>query len=302
MRCLISWIKSEEVMKRYLLKTYQFILKFRLSLKIPFKIDVHVVEHCNLNCKGCSHFSTLAAPEFLDTNDYEKSLRHLAKIKKSIGQIQLLGGEPLLHPRLTELIKITKSILPDTQLNIVTNGILLVNSNWLSERENFVEACKINDVLIKISRYPGINYDAVDTNLRKFGIKFKFFGNKGEEYGWAKFPLYVEGFKHISNRLKFLKLTRCGSFNCLQLVGTKIYPCCHAAYVRHLNKYFNLNFEIRKGDYVDLKEVNGERRVRKLLFMSTPFCRYCGLGYKKSVWEKSGNKIEEWIEGSVREL
>lgn len=283
-------------MKIFIRKCIQFGKRFKLSLEIPFKIDVHIVEHCNLNCKGCSHFSSLATPEFLDPKEYEKSLPHLARIEKSIGQIQLLGGEPLLHPQLTELIKITKSYLPDTNINIVTNGILLVNEEKLKEREDFIEACKANDVLIKISKYPGVNYQAVETNLRKAGIKFKFFGDKGHEYGWSKFPLYINGFKHISNRLKFLKLTRCDSFNCLQLVGNKIYPCCHMAYVRHLNNYFNLNFELKEGDSVDISKIKGSFPVRKLLFMSTPFCKYCGMGYTRSRWGKTNKEMEEWIE------
>lgn len=286
-------------MKYFLHKCKHFGKMFFRSFKVPFKIDVHVVEHCNLNCKGCSHFSSIAKPEFLDIQAYEKALPHLARIEKSIGQIQLLGGEPLLHPQLSELIKITKAYLPNTNINIVTNGVLLVSEQKLKEREDFIDACKTNDVLIKISRYPGVNYEAVEDNLRKAGIKFIFFGDKRKDSGWSKFPLYINGFKHISNQLKFLKLTRCGSFNCLQLVGNKIYPCCHVAYVRHLNNFFNLKFEIKEGDYVDVTKIKRSLPVRKLLFMSTPFCKYCGKGYTRSLWAKTAKKKEEWIDEST---
>lgn len=283
-------------MKYFLYNCKHFGKMFFRSFTVPFKIDVHVVEHCNLNCKGCSHFSSIAKPEFLDPKEYEKVLPYLARIEKSIGQIQLLGGEPLLHPHLSELIKITKAYLPNTNINIVTNGVLLVSEQKLKEREDFWKACKVNDVLIKISKYPGVNYEAVEANLRKAGIKLIFFGDKGKDSGWSKFPLYKNGFKHISNQLKFLKLTRCGSFNCLQLVENKIYPCCHVAYVRHLNNFFNLKFEIKEGDYVNITKIKGSFPIRKLLFMSTPFCKYCGMGYTRSSWAKTEKKMEEWLD------
>lgn len=284
-------------MKYFLYNCKHFGKRFWLSLKVPFKIDVHVVEHCNLNCKGCSHYSPVAQKEFLDPKEYEKVLPYLARIEKSIGQIQLLGGEPLLHPQLPKLIRLTRSYFPHTKINVLSNGVLFVSEEKLKEREDFIYTCKSNDVLVRITKYPGVNYEAVENNLRKAGIKFDFFSDKGVR--WGKFPLYKEGFKHISNQLKFLKLTRCDSFNCLQLVGTKIYPCCHAAYIRHLNKYFNLNFELKKGDAVDITKIKRSFPVRKLLFMSTPFCKYCGKGYVRSKWSKTEKKIGEWIGGNV---
>lgn len=283
------------LMNHFLYKVKHFGNFFLLSLKIPFKIDVHIVEHCNLNCKGCSHFSSVAQPEFLNPKEYEKALLHLSRIEKSIGQIQLIGGEPLLHSQLPLLIRLTRSYLPQTKINILSNGILFVNEEELRKKEDFIDACRTNDVLIKITKYPGINYDAVEDNLRKADIKFYFFADKGLSNSWGKFPLYKDGFKHISNHLKFLKLTRCDSFNCLQLVGTKIYPCCHAAYIRHLNNYFNLNFELKKEDAVDITKIKRSFPIRKLLFMSTPFCKYCGNGYKKSKWAKSEKNMEEWM-------
>ena len=113
-------------MKYFLYNCKHFGKRFWLSLKVPFKIDVHVVEHCNLNCKGCSHYSPVAQKEFLDPKEYEKVLPCLARIEKSIGQIQLLGGEPLLHPQFPKLIRLTRSYLPHTKINVLSNGVLFV--------------------------------------------------------------------------------------------------------------------------------------------------------------------------------
>lgn len=276
-----------------------FSKRFWICLQIPLKIDVHVVEHCNLNCKGCTHFSSIAKPEYLDIEDFSNNIKHLTKVEKSIGSIQLLGGEPLLHPQLSEIINVTRKNLLKTNIHIITNGILLVNEHKLPN--NFWETCKSNNVLIRITKYPNINYDVIERKCKEMGIKFEWFKDRGtnnQNQGWGFFPLYINGWKHISNRYKFLKLLRCSSFNCLQLVGTKIYPCSHVAYVRHLNSHFGFDFKVNSNDSVDITKIKNSFMIRKLLFMSIPFCKYCGYGYKASTWSKTNKKSEEWVDFS----
>jgi ABC-2 type transport system ATP-binding protein len=76
-----------------------------------FQCEVHLVEHCNLNCKGCYHFSPLAKEEFLFLTEWEKDCKQLSTLfKDRIGHISLMGGEPLLHPDICEFMRITREI------------------------------------------------------------------------------------------------------------------------------------------------------------------------------------------------
>ena len=59
-------------------------------------IEYNVVGHCNLNCKGCSHFSNIQKKEFADLATFEKDISMLKKLFSEIRLINLLGGEPLL--------------------------------------------------------------------------------------------------------------------------------------------------------------------------------------------------------------
>ena len=44
-------------------------------------IETHLVDHCNLNCKGCSHFSPLVGkPFYKDYNEFKKEIEQLSKI------------------------------------------------------------------------------------------------------------------------------------------------------------------------------------------------------------------------------
>ena len=43
-------------------------------------IETHILEHCNLSCRGCSHFSGLAEPEFKSLDDFKREMEGLSKL------------------------------------------------------------------------------------------------------------------------------------------------------------------------------------------------------------------------------
>ena len=87
-------------------------------------LDVHIVDRCNLNCKGCCALSPVAGEWFLEISEAKKDLFELSR-KVRIFQIGLIGGEPLLHPKLIDLIQIVREAYPKASVVITTNGILL---------------------------------------------------------------------------------------------------------------------------------------------------------------------------------
>lgn len=42
-----------------------------------------------------------------------------------VKRIRLMGGEPLLNPELPKFISITREVFPDSNIRVVTNGILI---------------------------------------------------------------------------------------------------------------------------------------------------------------------------------
>lgn len=284
-------------MNYHLTKIRRFAVNFARSFWTPFKIDVHVVEHCNLGCRGCSHFSPLAEPEYVDPDAYEEGLQHLAKFRKKIGAFQILGGEPLLHPELGRLIESTRKILGDVNINLLTNGLLLDKPDKLPK--GFWEACRDNDILIKVTKYPiKADYDSIEAECRRRGVRYTVFADRGKGSrgnSWGFFPLYKNGFRHWSVKWSMLKFLRCDSFNCFQLVGNRLYPCTHVAYVRHLNRYFGEDFRVAHSDSVDLSKIKTTFPIRRLFYKATLFCRYCGTGYEPSRWEMTKKEREEWI-------
>ena len=60
-------------------------------------LEHHITDHCNLKCRGCSHFSPLAQEWFESVEDFKKDFSQLASLMP-VNIIRLMGGEPLLHP------------------------------------------------------------------------------------------------------------------------------------------------------------------------------------------------------------
>ena len=88
------------------------------------RIQINVVEHCNLGCKYCIHFSCIAKEQYYNVENYEKEISNLSRItNKTLLQLDLAGGEPLLHPRINDMARISRKYFPDTTINIITNAI-----------------------------------------------------------------------------------------------------------------------------------------------------------------------------------
>lgn len=137
----------------------------RFKLK---SLECNIVHHCINNCVGCSHLSPINKPFFADLDIFKKDLENISKVAES-PRFSLLGGEPLLHPKLLELIDIAKkSDITDT-ICVTTNGQLL--DKMIDE---FWE--KIDQIII--SWYPG-KFDG--SKIESYRDKFMKYRNPSKE-------------------------------------------------------------------------------------------------------------------------
>ncbi len=92
--------------------------------------EQHIAHHCNLNCKGCGHYSNIVDPEFADIIQYTKDVKRLKELFWGVERIRLMGGEPLLNPDLLcDFLEVTYETFPDANLRVVTNGLLLAKTD-----------------------------------------------------------------------------------------------------------------------------------------------------------------------------
>jgi MoaA/NifB/PqqE/SkfB family radical SAM enzyme len=71
-----------------------------LDVKRPFLAQVVVTRRCNLSCGYCNEYDDVSSPVPFD--ELKARIDHLASLGTVV--VTLTGGEPLLHPRLDELV------------------------------------------------------------------------------------------------------------------------------------------------------------------------------------------------------
>lgn len=253
------------------------------------QFETHIVEHCNLNCQMCTHFSPLAQTEFADINSFEKDLQQLHKLfVNDVSYIILLGGEPLLHPLITQFLKIARKAFPHTDIILYTNGLLIPKMN-----KTFFETCKENKITIILTRYPiQMDYTVVNDLLERYKVVYKYCNTPGREKKSTHYPLDIGGTQNPEN--SFL---HCDMANrCIFLKDGKLYTCAMLPNVHHFNKYFNYNFQVTPKDYIDIYEATSKTEILEFLASPPPFCRYCDVSHRSILheWKRSKRIIEEW--------
>lgn len=253
------------------------------------KFEVHLTEHCNLNCKGCFHFSSIAEESFLDVNDYTKVIERLSFLYKGkMEKIILLGGEPLLHPEIERIIDVTREMFSEGILSIVTNGILLPKMD-----AHFWECCRRNDVLIEPTKYPlDIKYDSIEQTAKSYGVKMHFFNSGGIEKTLTKQTMDIYG--QQSKEGNFYGCYRANE--CITLKGHRLYTCIIPAHIHHFSKRYDLNLPNFENDGIDVFTSSAEE-ISSFLTKPIEACRYCDRANMQSniVWETSRFEKSEWL-------
>lgn len=274
--------------------TYKLMLNELVDMKvrtIPKNIldyEVQLVEHCNLNCKGCSHFSPLCKEEFLDVKEYEKDCQRLSYLFNSEANfIRLMGGEPLLHPKIEMFLYITRKNFPNAVIDLDTNGILA-----LSMKKEFWKAMNENNINLTITKYPiKINYEKIKKKCEEENVLFRFFDEQPVRY-FTHLPLDLEGRGRIENNFLRCYLANC----CHTLKHGKMYTCSTIPHIDHFNEYYNCNLCVSKNDSIDIYKANNADEIFEFLAKPVPFCRYCKVEDRKYGfnWKVSQKDIKEW--------
>ena len=253
------------------------IIKLRTFLK---HIEFEIVEHCNLNCKGCSHYSNICEKTFIDARVLAQHFDRLNKLFGYIYTISILGGEPLLHPDIIEIIEYTRRKFPLSKIRIVTNGLLLDKMP-----EDFFKSCHKNRILINISKYQPLENKIDEIKKILSSFKVKYFITSTIRTFSAKLNT-----KGNFDKEKSFKI--CKHRECTTLRNDKIYLCPIAAYIDKYNKYFNKNI-------IEPKGINIYSSSSKQIFdyLKTPeeTCKYCTVVSNYFDWSCSDKPKEtDW--------
>ena len=273
-----------KTLKRYYSNLYYYYLILKHVNNLI--LEIQVCDHCNLNCRGCSHYSPLFNPTYIDIKNLKKDLLALKSITPRFKEVRILGGEPFLNENLGQILLLIKNTFYRSKIIIVTNGILI---NKISG--NLWNLIRENNIIIGISEYPiSLNYDKIYKILDDHGIRYEIY-RKRNENKWYIFQLNEKG-----DNNRYINFKRCGNDrSCWQLRDSRIYSCPTAAYSQILNQNFGTQFKVCKSDYIDLNRKISLINLLVFLLKSKNFCRYCNIPRAEINWSKSSLKQNEWI-------
>lgn len=259
------------------------------------KLDIQVCDHCNLRCAGCLHFSPLAEERFLDLGEYERDLERLsaiAGIDGYFGDVVLMGGEPLLHPRIIEVMRMTRTFFPNEHVSLCTNGLLLRRMDaafW-----NTIVAC---DIELDLSPYPiRVDYEGLANLARSKGATTRFTiditGTVEGKEAFMRLALDPEG--RCDRAKSFTSCPFGGRF--LQLARGAIWPCQISAHGSTFAQRFGYNMHADADDCLPLDSIESADEIETFRRRSHPMCRYCNNDALTVVpWMRSELAAEEWL-------
>lgn len=235
-------------------------------------LDILLVKHCNLRCRGCSRYSNLSRPGYYDIDALKHDLQIIRNSDLSFDRLTFTGGEPLLYPLnwLEEIFSFARSLFPVVGLSLFTNGKDLLRCNlW--------DVFKKYNVGITYTQYinSGIDYEAIRKKANEKGVLCKNLSyysttETSEEY---KQHMWLSKLSDHFNSSLEEKLKKCNG-NCPVLWNSKIYLCGTSAFVDSLNSAFGTKFTVTNKDYLELKDFTSEKYF-EFISKLTPFCNYC---------------------------
>ena len=88
------------------------------------RLDFNVTYACNLACRGCISLSDFDRRGVSSLVDIKEQCDTWSKIVNP-SVISIFGGEPLMHPKIVQVIDTIGSCWPNSQIRLITNGYLL---------------------------------------------------------------------------------------------------------------------------------------------------------------------------------
>lgn len=249
---------------------------------LPY-IEFHVCDHCNLNCRGCAHYSSLVKEEvFADYEEVRRDFYQLKKIVNHIEIIHILGGEPLLNKDLYKYIELVHEVYPYSEIQIVTNGLLVKQMD-----EKLISTIKENKANVFISLYPPM-YSKIDEIVRWL------VDNEIE----AGFSEPIEKFSYLFDE-NAIHVTGTQRINCAcpNLYHGKLALCPQVAYLDYFNKSFNVEFN-QDGGFINIYEPDLDfGKLEKRL--QTPFslCEKCLF-----VSQNEDGIMKKWSQGREQDI
>lgn len=188
-------------------------------------LEVIVSDHCNITCRQCNHASPVIPKWNADVSSIVSDCTILAGVFAP-SFIKFIGGEPLLNPELSNIIRGVRRTKLANHHILVTNGLLLDRMD-----EGIWE--QIDE--IEISQYPNTKLTTAD--VEKYEAKANAHGVKFTHNVYEHFRRTFTSMKSESDELTAKVFRACKIahvWGCHALYQGRLYRCPQSIYVPKL--------------------------------------------------------------------
>lgn len=246
-------------------------------------LETNVVDFCNMNCRGCSHFSNLFHKgDLIPYEVFEKDIIQLSD-KVFVQQFNLLGGEVFYCENLAEYIKCLRKHMPKTAIELVSNGMLIPK-----QKEELMKVIEQEQVTISITEYPPVSKvkGKIADKLEKYHIYYEF---------RPAVKTFGKNIDLSGKNEPFAAQSKCRENTCQFLRDGKIYKCPFSALGNIFFEHYNIPLSFDEGADIFDTNMNWKEYVNTVRTQPIAQCRYCGTE-ERFGWEISNNpQKEEWL-------
>lgn len=251
---------------------------------LPY-LEAHVADHCNLNCRGCGHYSPVSPARLADPAGFERDVLRLAELFEHIERFHLLGGEPLLHPDVLTFSASVRRAFPRARIGLVTNGILLprMSDDWWREvHEQRVE--------VRVSAYPvDLDLKLAEERAARHGVTLVVTEMKERFF---TIPLRSDGTVDPQRAFELCHEL----FDCPFLANGRVYVCPSIPLSDLLAERFGVYMPRGSHDSLDIHEDVTAEQIRAFLGKPVPWCRHCDVDHLRwTEWGRSQRCVDEWV-------
>ena len=251
-------------------------------------IETDIIHSCNLNCRGCSHFSPLYGKDAPQKSlaEFERELQRLQEVFE-IDTFRIMGGEPMLRDDFMDFMLLTKKYFPNTRIELATNGTLI------EKLYPHLQVFKDNGLYICFSMYhSGSKIDEPSTLSTIQAVL-------GDHVSWTeKGGMYNIGLDLTASQDPDKSYEYCYDCHlCRYLRNGKIYVCPVVGNLDQFQKYFNVEIPIKDEQCCIDIFTHSDAEIVDFLNNQHSCCAMCKTNYRNinlHPWAVSKKEISEW--------
>lgn len=249
---------------------------------LPY-FEVPITDKCNLNCKGCLFAcNAIKGCEHISKEQIIKDAKRMNSLFYDIPWIRILGGEPLMHPDIIEILNSYRQIYSYSEIDLCTNGLLITKMD-----ESFFKCIKENDITIHVSGYkPTYNQlDKIDAKLKEYNLVYTVLKRDDFAKYYTQKPV---------NDAKY-SFENCIASGCREVYRGRLMRCSAVIAFEKFNEQFGTSYKtIENEDWFDIHNSDIDPfELKKKLDECSSICKYCDVkNMEEFSWDYAGNQAD----------